>query len=89
MKHLQVAAISAVLVLNAGMAMRSAVIAGESDDPSRFTYARLSCTADGETHFQNVTVEFSKNRIAPPAAPIVKKESEEAPERMSSFRETR
>jgi len=58
MKHLQVAAISTVLVLNAGMAMRSAVIAGDADDPSRFTYARLYCTSDGETHFQNVTVDL-------------------------------
>jgi hypothetical protein len=70
MKHFQVAAISAVLAFNAGMAIRSPVFAGDSDDPSRFTYGRLFCTSDGDTHFENVTVELSKNRIAPPAAPI-------------------
>jgi len=70
MRHLQVAAIGTVLVFNAGTAMRSAVIAGDSGNPSRFTYARLYCTSDGDTHFENVTVELSKNRIAPPAAPI-------------------
>jgi len=70
MKYLQVATIGTVLALNAGMAMRAAVMAGEPNDPSRFTYARLYCTADGETHFQNVAVDFSKNRIAPPAAAI-------------------
>ena len=70
MKHFRVAAVSAVLALNAGLAMRSAVIAADSGDPSRFTYGRLYCTSDGDTHFENVTVELSKNRIAPPAAPI-------------------
>jgi hypothetical protein len=41
-----------------------------SDDPSRFTYARLYCTADGGTHFQDVTVDLNKKDFAPPAPPI-------------------
>ena len=39
-------------------------------DPSRITYPRLYCTADGNSHFENVTVELSKIEFAPPAAPI-------------------
>src|SRR5512138_3683457 len=39
-------------------------------DPSRITYPRLYCTADGNSHFENVTVELSKIDFAPPAAPI-------------------
>jgi len=72
MKRLQVATIGTILVFGAfaGMAMLSPVYAGDSDDPSHFTYARVYCTPDGETHFQNVTVELGQNRIAPPAAPI-------------------
>jgi hypothetical protein len=40
-------------------------------DASHFTYARLYCTADGESHFQNVTVELAKMNFAPPAAPLL------------------
>jgi hypothetical protein len=29
-----------------------------SHDPSRFTYVRLYCTPEGDTHFQDVTVEL-------------------------------
>jgi hypothetical protein len=38
-------------------------------DPSRFTYTRIYCTPDKETHFENVTVELSKTNVAPPASP--------------------
>ena len=71
-ERLQVATIGTILVFGAfaGMAMLSPVYAGDSDDPSHFTYARVYCTPDGEMHFQNVTVELGQNRIAPPAAPI-------------------
>jgi hypothetical protein len=41
-----------------------------SGDPSRFTYPRLYCTPDGNSHFQSVTVELRKTNFAPPAAPI-------------------
>jgi hypothetical protein len=42
----------------------------QSHDPSRFTYLRLYCTSDGNSHFQDVTVELPKIDFAPPAAPI-------------------
>jgi hypothetical protein len=42
----------------------------DSRDPSHFTYARLYCAPDGNTHFQDVTVELSKTNFAPPAPPI-------------------
>jgi hypothetical protein len=38
-------------------------------DPSHFTYTRIYCTPDKETHFENVTVELSKTNVAPPASP--------------------
>jgi uncharacterized protein DUF861 len=41
-----------------------------SNDPSHFTYTRIYCTPDNETHFQEVTVELTKVNFAPPAAPI-------------------
>ena len=39
-------------------------------DPSRFTYARLYCGPDGNTHFQDATAELRKTDFAPPAPPI-------------------
>ena len=42
----------------------------DSRDSSRFTYARLYCGADGNTHFQDVTVELREMNFAPPAPPI-------------------
>jgi hypothetical protein len=42
----------------------------ESRDPSHFTYARLYCAPDGNTHFQDVTVDLRKTDFAPPAPPI-------------------
>jgi len=59
-----------VLTAIAAMAMRSVVYAEDSADPSHFTYGRLYCTPDGESHFQNVTVELRKMNFAPPASPI-------------------
>jgi hypothetical protein len=44
--------------------------AEDSPDPSRFTYARLYCGPDGNTHFQNVTAELAKTNFAPPAPPV-------------------
>jgi hypothetical protein len=41
-----------------------------SRDPSRFTYPRLYCTPDGNSHWESVTVELRKINFAPPAAPI-------------------
>jgi hypothetical protein len=42
----------------------------DSTDPSRFTYARLYCGPDGNSHFQDVTAELRKTDFAPPAPPI-------------------
>lgn len=44
--------------------------ASATDDSSRFTYARLYCTPDNESHFADVTVDLTKENFAPPAAPI-------------------
>lgn len=44
--------------------------AAAPQDPSQLTYARLYCTADGNSHFQNVTVDLRKIDFAPPAAPV-------------------
>lgn len=44
--------------------------AASSHDPSRFTYSRLFCTPDGNSHFDTVTVELPKVDFAPPASPI-------------------
>jgi len=40
------------------------------DDPARFSYVRLHCTPDNESHFTDVTIELAKENFAPPAAPI-------------------
>jgi hypothetical protein len=38
--------------------------------PSRFTYTRIYCTPDHETHFADVKVELVETDFAPPAAPV-------------------
>ncbi len=55
--------------LNKGMTAVEQTAEG-SHDPARFTYPRLYCTPDGNSHFQSVTVELSKINFSPPAAPI-------------------
>ena len=40
----------------------------DSTDPSRFTYARLYCGSDGDTHFQYVTAELRTTNFAPTRA---------------------
>jgi hypothetical protein len=72
MKWARVVAIITILVFIAFAAMtaRSPIYAGDSDDASHFTYVRLYCSPDGETHFQNVTVELREMNFAPPASPI-------------------
>ena len=57
-----------VLAFTAGYA--AATHADDSRDPSRFTYARLYCGPEGDTHFQDVTAELGKTNFAPPAPPI-------------------
>ena len=61
----------AILVLTANLLGAPPAHAGESaHDPSRFTYALLYCTADGNSHFRDVTVELPSVDFAPPASPI-------------------
>jgi hypothetical protein len=61
-------AVALVLAFTAGYA--AAPHAEDSRDPSRFTYARLYCGPEGDTHFQDVTAELGKTNFAPPAPPI-------------------
>ncbi|MGA7485665.1 MAG: hypothetical protein WBW74_01815, partial [Xanthobacteraceae bacterium] len=42
----------------------------DSGSPSRFTYPRLYCGPDGDSHFQDVTAELPTTNFAPPAASI-------------------
>jgi len=44
--------------------------ASTTRDPSRFTYTRLYCAADLESHFAEVTIDLTKKNFAPPASPI-------------------
>ena len=60
--------VALVLAFTAGYA--AATHAEDSRDPSRFTYARLYCGPEGDTHFQDVTAELGKTNFAPPAPPI-------------------
>ncbi len=53
-----------------GQAANPAQTAASPNDPSRFTYLRLYCTPDGNSHFQSVTGELRKTNFAPPAAPL-------------------
>ena len=60
-------ALSTLVALGAGIA--GPAMAAD-DDPARFTYVRLHCTPDNESHFADVAVELTKENFAPPAAPI-------------------
>jgi hypothetical protein len=40
------------------------------NDASKFSYARLYCSPDHETHFAHLTAELAEQNFAPPAAPI-------------------
>ena len=45
----------------------------QSQDPSRFTYTRLYCTPDNESHFETVTADLTKVDAPPPAPPMFAK----------------
>ena len=68
--------ISAVVAL--GMNAMGSIVEAEDvsnatrsqHDASQFTYVRLYCTPDNETHFTELTVGLDKQNFAPPAAPI-------------------
>jgi hypothetical protein len=59
-----------VFVLLAWSGYVSASRGEDSRDPSHFTYARLYCAPDGNTHFEDVRVDLRKTNFAPPAPPI-------------------
>lgn len=59
--------ISSVTALGAGV---SSSTAKAQDDTSQFTYVRLYCSPDNQSHFTDVTIELTKENFAPPAAPI-------------------
>lgn len=45
-------------------------LAAWSAAPPQTSYTRIYCSADGETHFDAVAVEFRRIEAAPPAPPI-------------------
>jgi hypothetical protein len=53
-----------------GVSIAGSPTAKADDDVSRFTYARLYCTPDNQSHFADVTAELTKENFAPPASPI-------------------
>jgi hypothetical protein len=61
-------AFACALVVLVGYATASQ--AEDSRDPAHFTYARLYCGPDGNTHFQDVTADLRPANFAPPAPPI-------------------
>jgi uncharacterized cupin superfamily protein len=67
-KMLLCSIVSAVLLSGCGAASLDAA-QSPSRDLSRFTYTRIYCTPDTETHFETVTVELSKVSANPPASP--------------------
>jgi hypothetical protein len=64
--------VSAALIASAVLVGFSAIIpsATAQDNASRFSYVRLYCTPDNESHFTDVRAELTKENFAPPAAPI-------------------
>jgi hypothetical protein len=68
MRHLT-GALMILSVVALGMVAISSAANAEDED-SRFTYVRLHCTPDNQSHFTDVTIELTKENFAPPAAPI-------------------
>jgi hypothetical protein len=65
----QVGALMISSIVAVGVSVISSTAKAE-DDASRFTYVRLHCTPDNQSHFTDVTIELAKENFAPPAAPI-------------------
>jgi hypothetical protein len=65
----QVGSLITLSVMALGVSVISST-AKADDDASRFTYVRLHCTPDNQSHSSDVTVELAKENFAPPAAPI-------------------
>ena len=63
--------VTATLLASVVLVSFSDLISGATqDNASRFSYVRLYCTPDNESHFTDVTAELTKENFAPPAAPI-------------------
>ena len=65
----QVRALMISLFVALGVSVINSTAKAE-DDASRFSYVRLHCTPDNQSHFTDVTAELAKENSAPPAAPI-------------------
>jgi uncharacterized protein DUF861 len=68
-KMLSFSIVSAVLLTGCGTGLFQTA-QSQSNNPSRFTYTRIYCTPDQESHFENVTVELSKTNVASPVPPL-------------------
>ena len=64
--------VGALMLLSVVALGMSAISSGAKaeDGASRFTYVRLHCTPDNQSHFTDVTIELANENFAPPAAPI-------------------
>ena len=61
------------LMISSALAFGLSVVSSNTkaeDDAERFTYVRLYCTPDNESHFADVRAELTKENFAPPAPPI-------------------
>ena len=63
--------VTAALIASVALVGFSDLISGATqDNASRFSYVRLYCTPDNESHFMDVRAELTKENFAPPAPPI-------------------
>ncbi|HZL96765.1 MAG TPA: hypothetical protein VFB99_24130 [Vicinamibacterales bacterium] len=49
---------------------RGETTSSNTEDPSAFTWARVYCTADNESHIATESVALTETDFAPPAAPL-------------------
>ena len=61
--------LASLMIAALGLGVASSSASAE-DVSSQFTYVRLYCTPDNQSHFADVTVDLTKENFAPPAAPI-------------------
>ena len=66
---LEVGALMISSVVALGVSVISSTAKAE-DDASQFTYVRLHCTPDNQSHFTDVTIELAKENFAPLFGPF-------------------
>jgi hypothetical protein len=66
-RRLGASMVAAVAALGANA---TASTAKAEDGASQFSYTRLYCTPDRQSHFADVTTKLTKENFAPPAAPV-------------------